>query len=562
MSPYLSAAAARIASFACACCLAIPILPALSANAQADAAAVNGISAAREHRLLLVLPFENQTGQNNLDWISEAVPEVLNQRLTAAGFLPISRLDRQYALDHLGLPVNFQPSRATAIRIAQTLDADYIILGSYALKGQRFTTTTQLLNVNSLRMGQPLQQESDITHLLDVLNSTAWRVARALDPQYSVAENTFVAAGSALRLDGFENYIRGLVDPNNADRVRHLKEATQLNPKFSLGWLALGQAYFANQQYELAAAALGHFPKNDPNALYAEFYRGLAFFYTGNYAKAEDAFGFIGGQLPISEVLNNEGVAQSRHGQDGSALFRQAIANNPADPDYSFNLAVALNRKGDRAGASAALKQALTLRPQDSEALAFAARLKNEATAQPTTFTPPPSSSALAATDPEPAVSGPLERIKRSFNDASFRQAAFAMEQMQSMRLDALPPAQHAAALTKDGEQYLAQGLILEAEHEFQSALALDSGNAAAHAGIAEVRQRGGDAEAARREAQASIKLKPSSPAYVVLARVDLAASQTSAAEADIQQALTLDPSNTSARTLQQTIRNREQKTP
>ena len=120
-------------------------------------------------------------------------------------------------------------------------------------------------------------------------------------------------------------------------------------------------------------------------------------------------------------------------------------------------------------------------------------------------------------------------------------------------------PAQHAAALTKEGQQYLTDGLILEAEHEFETALALDSNNAAAHAGLAEVRERGGDEEAARREAQASIKLKPSSPAYVVLARVDLSASQPSAAASDIQQALALDPSNASARTLQQTIQNRQQ---
>ena len=123
------------------------------ATAQTDPSAASPAAAAREHRLLLVLPFENRTGQANLDWIAEAVPEVLNQRLASAGFLPISRLDRQYALDHLGLTVNFQPSRATGIRIAQTLDADYIILGSYSLKGQRFTTTTQLLDVNSLHMG-------------------------------------------------------------------------------------------------------------------------------------------------------------------------------------------------------------------------------------------------------------------------------------------------------------------------------------------------------------------------------------------------------------------------
>jgi tetratricopeptide (TPR) repeat protein len=517
---------------------------------------------AKEHRLLLILPYENRTGQTNLDWIGEAVPEVLNQRLMAAGFMPIGRNDRQYALTHLGLPPNFQPTRATAIRVAQTLDADYVVIGSYSLQGQRFTTHTQLLDINQLRLDQPLDQEADISRLLDVLNSTAWRVARALDPQYNVSESTFVAAGSNLRIDGFENYIRGLVDPNAADRIRHLKDATQINPKYSAAWLALGQAYFANQQYDLAAVALGHLPKTDPNALLAEFYRGLAFFYTGNYAKAEDAFGFIASQLPLSEVLNNEGVAQSRRGQDGSSLFRQAAANDTADADYAFNLAVALNRKGDKSGATAAINQALKLRPQDSEIQSFATKIRNQVQPENTTFTSNPSTTAVAATDPSAASSGPLERIKRNFNDASFRQAAFAIEEMQSMRLDAMPPAAHAAELTKEGQRYLGEGLILEAEREFQAALTLDSGNAAAHAGLAEVRERDGDDNAARSEAQASIKLKPSSPAYVVLARVDLAANQPSVAAADVQQALALDPGNSSARTLQQTIQNRQQKTP
>jgi tetratricopeptide (TPR) repeat protein len=522
-----------------------------SANASADSSAA---TSAMEHRLLLVLPFENRTGQTNLDWIGEAVPEILNQRLAAAGFLPISRIDRQYALTHLGLPVNFRPSRATAIRIAQTLDADYVVIGSYTLQGQRFTTSTQILDINTLHLGQPLQQEADMSRLLEVLNSTAWRVAKALDPQYNVAENTFVATGSDLRIDGFENYIRGLVDPNAADRIRHLKDAVQINPKYSSAWLALGLADFNDQQYELAATALGHLPKSDPNALLAEFYRGLAYFYTGNYAMAEDAFGFIAGQLPLSEVLNNEGVAQSRRGRDGSSLFRRAIANDSADADYDFNLAVALNRKGDHAGAVAAITEALKLRPQDSEAQSFAVHLQGQTEGGPaSTFTPPPPSSAIAATDPT-AASGPLERIKRNFNDASFRQAAFAIEQMQSLRMDAMPRPAHAAELTREGERYLGEGLLLEAEREFQAALALDNSNAAAHAGLAEVRERDGDSEAARREAQTSIRLQPSSPAYIVLARIDLAASQTTAAAAEVQQALALDPANATARTLKQTI--------
>jgi len=94
-------------------------------------------------RLLLVLPFENRSGAANLDWIGEAFPDVLNRRLNAAGFLTISRGDRLYAFDHLGLPLNLQPTRATAIRIAQTLDADYVIFGHYTTTANQITADAE-----------------------------------------------------------------------------------------------------------------------------------------------------------------------------------------------------------------------------------------------------------------------------------------------------------------------------------------------------------------------------------------------------------------------------------
>jgi tetratricopeptide (TPR) repeat protein len=197
------------------------------------------------------------------------------------------------------------------------------------------------------------------------------------------------------------------------------------------------------------------------------------------------------------------------------------------------------------------------LRPGDAEAQELLTHLKGGATAVASSFGAPPASSALAVTDPEAPAAGPLERIERGFNDAAFRQAAFAMEQIESMRLDAMPPAQHAAALTREGQQYLAEGLILEAERQFQAALALDGNNAAAYAGLADVRTRSGDETAARREAEASIQLKPNAAAYIVLARLDLAASQLRAAAADIQQAIALEPANAVAKNLQQTIQDR-----
>jgi tetratricopeptide (TPR) repeat protein len=504
-------------------------------------------------RLLLVLPFENHSGQANLDWIGEAFPEIFNRRLASAGFLPISRTDRVYALDHLGLPQNFHPTRASAIRLAQTLDADYVIFGSYTTIGTTLNTTAQILDVTALKLGAQLNNQAELTHLLETLNGLAWQVTRQLDPVYPVAEQTFIAADSDLRLEAFENYVRGLTEVSTDERIRHLREAVRLSPQFYPAWLALGNAYFADQNFDLAASTLGYLTKDDPNALEADFYRGLSFFYTGKYLEAEDAFAFDSTRLPLPEVVNNQGVSAARRGKDTGALFLQAIAADPNDADYHFNLAIALRRRGDIAGAIREVDRAVKLHPRDTEAASLATTLHNEQQ------NPATAAKVDASLSTSNTANGPLERIKRSYNEASFRQAAFEMEQMQTMRLSTLPPAERAAALTKEGTQFFNRGLILEAEREFQAAIAADPSSAAAHAGLAQVRERSNDPDAARQEAQKSLMLKPNVTAHLVLARMDLQANQLSSAAGEVSQALQLEPGNANALGMKQALSQRGQ---
>jgi tetratricopeptide (TPR) repeat protein len=533
-------------------------------RAQEPSAAKPSEPAEVHGRLLLVLPFENRTGNASLDWMGEAFPDVLNRRLNSAGFLTISRGDRLYAFDHLGLPLNLEPTRATAIRIAQTLDADYVVFGHYTIAQSQAAgqTTSQaadqiaahaeLLDVSALRVGPPIDRQGDSNGLLRMIDSVAWQITRQLDPSYAVEEQTFVAADKKLNPDAFEDYIRGLVAGNAPQSIQHLRDALKLDPDFAAAWLALGRAFFSNQEYEQAAATLGRLPKDDPNALEADFYRGLACFFTGNYREAEDAFAFVSMRLPLPEVVNNQGVAASRRGKDAGALFQQAVTADPRDPDYHFNLAVALAHRNDTEGALRELNETLTLHTQDTEAQAFADQLKN-----PGTLKPNP--------DPGHAVAdaqGPLERIKRGYSEAGFRQAAFEMEQVQQLRLATMPPQQRAAELVKAGDQFFQRGLVLEAEREYREALEADPSSALAHAGLAAVRERDGDADAARQEAHASIRLTPNVPAYLVLARLDLGANQLSAAAGDVGDALKVDPANANAKGMKLALERRGQATP
>jgi tetratricopeptide (TPR) repeat protein len=202
------------------------------------------------------------------------------------------------------------------------------------------------------------------------------------------------------------------------------------------------------------------------------------------------------------------------------------------------------------------------LRPSDTEAEAFQATLRAEPQ-HPSTPAAAASNRVNAAFDPAAQADNlPLERIKRSFNEASFRQAALEMEQMDEARLATLPPQKHAAALTEAGMRFFDQGLILEAEREFQAALVADGGNADAHAGLALVRERGGDIQEAHAQADESVKMKPNVTAYLVLARLDLQANQKPAAAADVSGALKLEPQNSAALALRQQVETKGQPVP
>jgi tetratricopeptide (TPR) repeat protein len=517
----------------------IAVLLALAPGLRGWGQAASTEAAAGKNRILLVLPFDNGTGQPSLEWIREAVPEILDARFTSAGFAPMSRADRVYALDHLGLPQQFQPSRASALKLAQTLDVDSIIVGSYRLEGTGIVAEARVLNVPRLRMSDPVMARGAMNDLIAVFDSLAWRLTRIMDPDFSVAQETFLAAGANLRLDAFEQYIRGISESDQQERVRHLKQSVALSPNFGPAWMALGREDFNGQQYEEAAAAFGKVSPNDPDALEAGFYRGLSLLYFGAYPQAQESFAAVARELPLAEVLNNEAVAVSRQGKDGTGLFVQAAATDPNNADYHFNLAVTLKRHGSEASALNELNQCLKLRPNDAEGQQLLAAWK-----------------APKSGDAEDAAE-PLERIIRTFDARAFKQAANVMEQMEATRLAALPPRQRAVKLAGQAKDYFSRGLLLEAERLYQSAVADDGSLADAHAGLAAVRERVGDSAGARREANAALKLSPSLDAYLVLGRLDLASNHMDDASRDVGEALKLDPASRTAQELNRQIEAR-----
>ncbi len=503
----------------------------------------------------MVMPFENQTTAPGLEWISESFPEVLSQRMDSPRLHVISRDDRGYAFDHAGIPQAVRPSRATIYRVAEQMDADYVVLGSYNFDGKTFTGNAQLLDMKKLHLYPEVHSSGPLANLIDLQTMLAWDLLQQVVPPPAVSRDQFLKSSTPIRLDAFENYVRGILATDQQQKIRYLRTAVKLNPNYTLAMLQLGKAYYGNHEYESAAAWFARVPKDDPAAGEATFFLGMSEFYRGSYEKAITAFSYLATRLPLTEVYNNLGVVEARRGRRPSAVeyFSKAVSADPNDADYRFNLAVALFENGDSAGASRQLREELQRGPSDGEAKALLDMI-NRGVAPP----PPVTANAAAASGnallPPNQPRIPMERIKRNYDEASYRQLEMEINNLTEAKLAKTDGHTRAAYHLERGKELMAQNMAAQAENEFRAAIAADRNNSAAHAQLAILLEKKGDLTNARTEAQTSVRLQSNVDGLLVLARLDLKQSQLQSAASEVDRALTLQPTDATAQALKRDI--------
>jgi len=494
-------------------------------------------------RTMVVIPFENASPTPGLEWLGESFPETFHEQLNSPVLYVASRDERLRAYDRQGVPAGVHPSRATLYRLAEQMDLDYAVLGSYKYDGERLTAIAQLLDMRAQKLSPAVTESGPLADLGNLQSALAWDVLRLIRTDFSEPKDKYIASLAPARLDALENYVRGMLATTAEEKVQHYREAVRLNPDYAQAWLELGKTYYAQRAYELAITALSEVQPSSTVAREANFYLGLAAYAHGDFAKSESAFEFVAARLPLAEVYNNLGVVAARRGHSlktAAEYFEKAIQDDPSDPDYHFNLGVTLTQAGDRAGAARELHTALDHRPNDAEAKALLDSL-----------TPPtgggivPSSATFKA---------PMERIKRNYEEDVFRQMTTQMGSWAEQQFARSDPRAHARFHLELGKELLAHGFTTEAETEFRHAAAVDPSSSAPLTALAEDYDARGDAREARAQAEAALHIRESAEAYLILARLDLRENRMEAAAQNINRALQLEPGNSAGQDLKRTL--------
>jgi tetratricopeptide (TPR) repeat protein/TolB-like protein len=520
--------------------------------------------------IFLVFPFENVGASPRLDWIGEGLEELTIQRLSEAGQQVYSHAGRLNEMDRYGLPSTSKLTRATMLRIAQEMDADYVVFGDYASDEKTITVNARLLRVDPVALLPVIAETDSLASLIKLHTRLTWSLLRSCSPGFPLSIAEFSKLQLPLSLAAFEQYIRGLLANDDETRLRDLKEAARLEPGWPEPAYALGEAYFQRNDCSSALPWYAKVPPGNAHRVEAIFSSGVCHLRLGQPDKAEELFNGLeenlhrnlvtGADLP--EILNNLAIARARQDNLSAAMTGLGRARDidPDEDDYPFNLGLLALQQKDLAAAETHFREAADREPDNAEDRAFLIYTldklgkKTDAAEARESATEAFGDKGLPLLKFDAKGADSLTKYQRIMPALDITSLRLELEgpqmQQQATGADPVVPGNSTVAHVRLGRQESRAGRLDAAEKEFQAALVADPNNASAHRGLGEIYRRRGKLDDAAHELQLSLATRDSAAVRTILARIYLEQKKYDLARAEVQKAIKIAPNYSEAKEL------------
>ena len=518
----------------------------------------------------LVFPFENAGAPPRLDWIGEGLEELTIQRLSHAGLQVYSHSGRVNEMDRYGLPDSAKLSRASMLHVAQEMDADYAVFGSFASDGKTLTVNARLMRINPAALLPAVTEHGPLDSLMELHTRITWHLLTATDHSYPLSLVEFSKLQRPLSLAAFEQYIRGLLASDDDVRLRDLKEAAKLEPEWPDPAFAIGQIYFARNDCNSALPWFGRVPATNARSVEAIFSIGVCRLRLGQAEQAEQVFSSLqeglkhslvtGAELP--EILNNLGLARAQQGNLAAAQTAVGRARDldPDEDDYPFNLGLLALGQTELSIAATHFREAVRREPDNPEDLAFLIYSLQKAGKNAEADLERGNAVAALGDKTLPAIKVDAkgdnllkyQRVTKELDPTTLPLELENPSLHPSMTTAGSSIKVTPAAHLRLGRQQLIAGHLDIAEQEFRAVIVADPKNASAHRELADIYRRQGKLDEAVKELQLCLAVRDSAIERTMLARIYLEQRKPDLARAEVEKAVKLAPNYAGAKELLQ----------
>ncbi|MEM1177723.1 MAG: winged helix-turn-helix domain-containing protein [Acidobacteriota bacterium] len=327
-----------------------------------------------EALVVAIVPFENSTGDPGLDWLVDAIPDVLTHELSSSRHL--------YVLDAFGPSAGGRlGSPADAAEKARRRGAHVLVSG-------RVTGDARALRVYGRYAppgGEAAHFDVFASEPATLFEALADRLRLALEVEAADGDATAIAATGTTSVDAYRHYIQALALARGQDQSGGLVElhaAIGADPDFALAHGKLAHLYDVQGEVALALEAIDRaleLAEERPQAERVGFLR-LRARITGDIDQELEYLRQAVALRPRDAswlgTLAWFQFTHFRQCEEASVRYRQALEFDPR-PDLYGYLAEAEMACGRPAEALGALERALELQGDNAETWRFYARLQS-----------------------------------------------------------------------------------------------------------------------------------------------------------------------------------------
>ena len=362
-------------------------------------------------RAIAVIGFTNRTGDQSLDYLQEAIPNLLITSLEQSGHFQVTSWERlKDLLRQSGRDAAAASDEEAGFEVCRKEGIASLVLGSYIKAGEAFATDVKVLDVASKQILRTASSKGDgVSSVLKTqIDEISRTIARGLGPITAKLEIAppKIADLTTNSMEAYNYFLRGRDDYEKfyyADARKFLEKAVSLDTTFAVAYLYLGKVAGAifdtkaqAEAYEMAkkysekasekerlyieagyAGAVEQKPEKRLRVLLEltnkysqekQFHYDLGRFYEGR-AKYPEAIAEYEKALTLDPdfgpALNQTGYDYAAIGELEKALqyFKRYATANPGEANPIDSIAELYFRQGEFDEAKTKYHEALEIRP-------------------------------------------------------------------------------------------------------------------------------------------------------------------------------------------------------
>jgi len=199
-------------------------------------------------RSIVVIAFKNQTGDQNLDYLQEAIPNLLITSLEQSGHFQMTSWERlKDLLLQSGRDATAVGDEEAGFEVCRKEGIEALVLGSYIKAGETFATDVKVLDVPSKHILKTASSKGDgVSSVLKTqIDEISRTISRGLGPPVTKIElaQPKIADLTTSSMEAYNYFLRGRDDYEKfyyADARKFLEKAVALDPTFAVAYLYLG----------------------------------------------------------------------------------------------------------------------------------------------------------------------------------------------------------------------------------------------------------------------------------------------------------------------------------